>query len=153
MIVNINYKASTDKSNVKHLEFRQNKPQHFLYIGVGFKIIIFKTGKCRIMGCRKPITETLPFNIIIERLQSVTLSCDLGFPINLMKLSVTMAEECVYEPEIFPTLRYTKYNPLCVNVFSTGKIVILGVKTLDCSELENSIITDIMLLMLDDMDQ
>ena len=151
MIVNINYKAFTTKSAVQDLDFLQNKPQHFIYKGNGFKILIFRSGKCRIMGCKKPITEALPYDIKIERLQSVTLSCDLGYKVNLLKLAAIMGDDCFYEPEIFPAIRYRKYNPLCVNIFATGKVVILGVKTLEYQQVEQSIIADITILLLDEI--
>ena len=150
MIVNINYKASTSREEVKNLDFGCNKPQHFIHKGQGFKMLIFRTGKCRVMGCKKPITETLPYGIKIECIQSVTLSFEIGLKIDLLKLATTMGKDCIYEPEIFPALRYRKYNPLCVNIFATGKIVILGFKTLDYLEFEQTILTDITLLLLDE---
>ena len=49
----------------------------------------------------------------------------------------------MFEPELFPALRYIKYNPLCVNIFSSGKVVILGLKTLDFKSITSAIIDDI----------
>ena len=46
---------------------------------------------------------------------------------------------CTYEPELFPALRLTEFNPLCVNVFHMGKIVILGIKTLDYEHVVDTI--------------
>ena len=37
----------------------------------------------------------------------------------------------IYEPELFPALRLTTFDPLCVNVFMSGKCVILGLKHLN----------------------
>ena len=36
-----------------------------------------------------------------------------------------------YEPELFPAVLIRKYKPLSVNVFSTGKIMICGVRDMD----------------------
>ena len=52
-------------------------------------------------------------------------------------------EFAVYEPELFPALRYKKYNPLCVNIFASGKIVILGIRSLDYQATVAEIIDDI----------
>ena len=150
MIVNINYKAFTSNKEIKKFDYGCEKPQHYIFKGQGFKILIFRTGKCRIMGCKKPIIEALPYGIKIECIQSVTLSLDIGLKIDLLKLATTMGKDCIYEPEIFPALRYRKYNPLCVNIFATGKIVILGFKTFDYLEFEQTIMTDITLLLLDE---
>jgi len=49
--------------------------------------------------------------------------------INLQKLAEKT--NCIYEPEIFPGLRLIVFNPLCVNIFHSGKLVITGLKTLD----------------------
>ena len=49
----------------------------------------------------------------------------------------------MFEPELFPALRYNKYNPLCVNIFSSGKIVILGLKNLNFKSMVNAIVEDI----------
>jgi TATA-box binding protein (TBP) (component of TFIID and TFIIIB) len=53
----------------------------------------------------------------------------------------------MFEPELFSALRYLKYNPLCVNIFSSGKIVMLGLKTLDYKHLVDDILIDISKLM------
>ena len=49
--------------------------------------------------------------------------------INLQKLAEKT--DCIYEPEIFQGLRLIKFNPLCVNIFHSGKLVITGLKTLN----------------------
>jgi len=95
-------------------------------------IIIFKTRQCRIMGCKKPLTSlsNLPYNIQLERIQSVTVTYNYGRNINLRNLSLMVVARTIFEPELFPALRLTQFNPLCVNVFASGKVVITGLKTL-----------------------
>ena len=99
---------------------------------------MFPNGKCRIMGCKKPIIEKyLPFSIKIEKIQSITVCMNLNQNINLNDMAQNVP--CTYEPELFPALRLTEFNPLCVNVFHSGKIIILGIKSLDYEELLNTI--------------
>jgi len=72
------------------------------------------------MGCKQPIDpSTLPFNITNVSIQSITVTCDYGEPININALKKTTPNH--YEPEMFPSLRLTCFNPICVNVFSSGK--------------------------------
>jgi TATA-box binding protein (TBP) (component of TFIID and TFIIIB) len=85
------------------------------------------------MGCKQPIdASSLPYNITNVTIQSITVTCDYGQPINLKALAVNTPS--IYEPELFPSVRLTCFNPLCVNVFHTGKIVITGLKDLDFSD-------------------
>ena len=65
---------------------------------------------------------------------------------NLYKLA--KVTKCWFEPELFPALRLTKYDPVCVNVFSTGKIVILGLKNLYYQGYVDNIISDLYNLVL-----
>ena len=37
----------------------------------------------------------------------------------------------VYEPELFPALRIREYNPASVNVFTTGKVIVCGLRDAD----------------------
>ena len=138
MIVNINYKAYTNEKNVCHLKYNDWKPRQCILNYTDYKIIMFPNGKCRIMGCKKPIVDTdLPLNIKMEKMQSVTVCMNLKQNINLIDLAQKVP--CSYEPELFPALRLTEFNPLCVNVFHTRKIVILGIKTLDYEHVVDTI--------------
>ena len=85
------------------------------------------------MGLKKPISEDIQLPLKIDNLeiQSITITHNVGHQINLLKLAQLMpCTDYTYEPELFPALRMTKFNPVCVNVFATGKIVILGLKSL-----------------------
>ena len=77
------------------------------------------------------------------QIQSVTVSTDLGFNVNLYILSNKLKHDGMFEPELFPALRYNKYNPLCVNIFSSGKIIILGLKSLNFNLIVKTIMEDI----------
>ena len=76
-LVNINYKGFTNE-NIENLPFNKWKPRQYVCKYPNYSIIIFKSGKCRIMGCKKPITdEMLPFSIKILKIQSLTVTFDL----------------------------------------------------------------------------
>lgn len=143
MLANINYRG-TLLTSTKQFDFGTWKPRQFVYKCCEYTIIIFQSGKCRIMGCKKELNHsTLPFQIKVDGIQSLTICANLGQVVDLSKLSRKLGKECIYEPELFPGLRYTKYNPLCVNVFSTGKIVILGIKTMDYVDFVDSVLKNI----------
>ena len=147
MLANINYRGRVTEC-ISGLPFNQWKPRQYVHKCPDFTCILFPSGKCRIMGCRKPITtdSKLPFGIIIDRIQSITVTSQLDHSINLNKLAMA-TECCTYEPELFPALRLTSYRPLCVNVFSSGKIVILGIRTLDYEATINQIKNHITVLL------
>jgi TATA-box binding protein (TBP) (component of TFIID and TFIIIB) len=130
MLANINYHGQVLES-VNHLKFSY-KPAQYVLKCKDYTLVIFRSGKCRIMGCKKPLDESsLPMKIFSIRIQSVTVTANLGTPVHLYKLAVKLKNQCTFEPELFSALRYLKYNPMCVNIFSSGKVVILGLKSLD----------------------
>ena len=144
MIKNINYKGRLAESDMNKLDFteiRSTPPPHQKIIDFnGGKLLVFPSGKCRLMGLKKPIRKNVHINDL--KIQSVTIVSHLGREVNLINLSNTMPlNERVFEPELFPALRLTMFNPLCVNVFSSGKIVILGLKKLSNQKLEQKIHT------------
>ena len=144
LISNINYKGYTAEK-LDTLQFTY-KPKQCVLKYLNYTIIIFPNGKCRIMGCKKPLeSKDLPMNIIVERIQSVTVTDSFEMTINLQKLSEKVI--CTYEPEIFPGLRLIRFNPLCVNIFHSGKLVITGLKTLNFFDDVNMIKTYVLHLL------
>ena len=138
-IVNINYKGFVIKpeDNIDYGELcKKQSPQSLTYkSNDGETLLVFASGKCRVMGCKKHIshpTNMFPIPIQITHIQSVTATLDLGYTLNLYALAKQIGmKRCIFEPEIFPALRLTRdFAPLCVNVFASGKVVILGLKTL-----------------------
>mgnify|MGYP006313567235 FL=1 len=96
------------------------------------------------MGCKKPIRmQDLQYNIKNIQIQSITVTANVGQKIHLLKLECQLQHQCMYEPELFPALRFLKYNPLCVNIFSSGKVVILGLPSLQYHQKVEAIINDI----------
>ena len=129
MITNINYKGKVSQEVIDKLKFPVGKPSQVVDKTGKYTIVFFKSGKCRIMGCKKPIEmKHVQYNIQNIQIQSLSVVINLKQTINLYKLA--RITRCMYEPELFPALRLTKYNPTCVNLFSSGKIVILGLKNL-----------------------
>lgn len=144
MLANINYKGIVGDDFLRTLDFPHAKPQQIIIRTDKYVILIFKSGKCRVMGCKEPLDVAgISYGIKNIEIQSVTVVADIGVIINLHHLAQELQAQCMYEPELFPALRYIKYNPLCVNIFSSGKITILGLKTLDYHCLVNDIVFDI----------
>lgn len=81
-----------------------------------------------IISSRNPSEEE-----IIEKLsiKNIVFTADLGRHLNLNAVSIGLGLEHVeYEPEQFPGLVYKPQNLSCtILIFSTGKIVIMGVKS------------------------
>jgi len=132
MISNINYKGRI--SCVSHLEFRTSPPIQCVLRHKDYKIVVFPSMKCRIMGLKKPLQEKHidmgVYQIEIESIQSVTWTFDLNTgPINLENVCKRL--KCVFEPELFPALRIVEYDPMCVSVFASGKCVVTGSKAID----------------------
>jgi len=141
MLANINYKGIVQVQ--KDFEFTYGRPRQCVKKFGNYTIVIFQTGRCRVMGCKKPLDETtLPFTIKHLTIQSVTVTSDLKRVIDLYKLAAKM--KSMYEPELFPALRCLDYCPLCVNVFSSGKVVILGLKNLEYENFVNGILSNIL---------
>ena len=129
MIVNINY-AGHFLGDIEKLSFSRSSPQMHVLKCKNFTIVLFRSKKCRIMGCRKPLANLneLPYPIKLHRIASATATFSIGRSIILHKLSAKV--KCIYEPELFPALRLVDFNPMCVNIFGSGKVVITGLKIL-----------------------
>jgi len=144
MLSNINYKG---RYLVPDMKFPIRKPQQVVDRTGKYPIIFFRSGKCRVMGCKQPLKKgDLKYKIKDLQIQSITVTFDIGKFINLYDLQSKV--ECIFEPEIFPALRLQKYNPSCVNVFSSGKVVILGIKSLDYNQYVEDIISELKMLII-----
>ena len=138
MITNINYVGQVSGS-IDHLPFRTIPP--FMYVRKchNFTLVMFKSGKCRLMGCKHPLqtkivqVDDLLLSVSISRIQSVSVSFDVGAQLSLSQLGNFCHRESIrymFEPELFPALRLSHFDPLCINVFASGKCTILGLKHL-----------------------
>ena len=64
------------------------------------------------------------------KIQNMTATCDMGFPIRLEGLVYAHSQQATYEPELFPGLVYKMTNPKVVFlVFVSGKVVATGAKS------------------------
>lgn len=136
-LVNINYQATLLEPIDPKL-YRRIPPTMAVISVQQFhcKIIAFKSGKCRIMGLKKPISQEcvdneFPIKLKLGPILSCTRAIDFQTgPLNLPKLSKLLGTQAaLYESEIFPALRLLQFTPLCVNIFHTGKCVITGLKS------------------------
>ena len=102
-------------------------------------MLIFKTGKFRIMGGVDDLDAH--FNIFSVTslhhhnypnivLQTLTAAYSYTFNINLDKLSREV-QCCYYNPESFPAVQIRQFKPIHVNVFASGKVTITGLKDIE----------------------
>src|SRR3981189_1739620 len=110
-------------------------------------LVFFGNGKYRVMGGIDEMYATFLANKYVARFDKTNDNFQLVFSqsstvrvlfhkkIHLQKLaqviSNTSSSLMHYEPENFPAVLIRKYKPLSVNVFSTGKIMICGVRDMD----------------------
>ena len=143
-VTNINYRGRVT-CPLSDLKFPNSMaPPHMLRFKCKdtMTLLVFKTGKCRLMGCKEPVIYppkcSVPY--ILTSMMTITFTMNVGHEINLYKMATTLTcKKCMYEPEIFPAARLLQFNPLCVNVFHSGKVVILGAKSMACTNLYNDI--------------
>ena len=60
----------------------------------------------------------------------MTVKVLFGHCLNLIQLHKLITQS-VLELEIFPALQIRKYKPISVNVFTTGNVILCGVKKVD----------------------
>src|SRR5271167_2312137 len=100
----------------------------------GSTMLVFKTGKFRIMGKMDDLdahfnifSVTLLYNDIPNiKLQTMTACFTFPHRVNLALLADNI--ESYYNTESFPTLRVLKYKPISINVFASGKVIITGLR-------------------------
>lgn len=64
------------------------------------------------------------------KIQNMTATCDMGFPIRLEGLVYAHSQQATYEPELFPGLVYKMAHPkVTFLVFVSGKVVATGAKS------------------------
>ena len=142
--MNANYRGSMKKPiNLKRLAVTVGKyhtcPHQLVIKDVDETVIFFSSAKFRVMECVNLLDASfLAFKYadLIDTddvpdiySQSYTSVIKLGYEINLNKLAESgSSSDTRYFSELFTALRVTKYNPVSVNVFSTGSVVACGLK-------------------------
>lgn len=122
--------------NVKH---QLNQPeQYIIKFDNNSTMLIFKTGKFRLMGNGDPLGAILNILYVIANftkitplvtMQTMTAVYGYGQRINLRKLSE--ATESLLDLEHFPAVQIRTFKPVHVNVFSSGCVTICGLKNID----------------------
>ena len=143
-VANVNYRGKLKQSiNLKNLNVPNSKyytrPQQLVIKDEKGTVILFASGRFRVMGCVDVLEASLlaiKYAALIDNddvpdiySQSYTSHTNLGYNVNLNKLC--QYDHIIYEPELFTAARITKYNPVSVNVFSSGSIVACGLKELE----------------------
>lgn len=146
-ITNANYRSCHDKPvNLKNLHSLlpnssklHTKPLQLIIKDKKGTIVFFSNGKMRIMGCIDELDATFlayKYTMMLDEncnfqpvyAQSMTVKVDCNMQINLIKLARESKILMQYEPELFPAVLFKKFKPISVNVFSSGKIVMCGVR-------------------------
>jgi len=106
--------------------------------------LIFKSGKMIVTGAKTENDSRHAgriYTTIIQKVgfaaefrdfkvQNMTATCDVGFPVRLEGLLYAHAAYATYEPELFPGLVYRMTDPKVVLlIFVSGKVVVTGAKT------------------------
>ena len=169
-VVNVVYKTRVPYNlNLDHLsKIIENS---YLYVGrpTQLKInypndkivcLLFGKGGLRIMGkgastqqnvdqvLRNVLEIISPTNLAPSQsrlvLQTMTVVADLPGSVDLYKFAESCAAggmKPVYDFELFSALKLDSFRPICVNVFSSGKVIMCGIKDLKCAD---NILTDVL---------
>lgn len=130
--INLSTLAKKIPSSVLH-----RKPYQLVVKEPRGTLVFFGSGKFRVMGCIDELEAAFllySYTPLIRddefpslTLQSYTSTSNLGFRVNLEKMRAA-TDTVIYEPELFPTLRVREFNPASVNVFTTGKVIVCGLR-------------------------
>jgi len=91
------------------------------------KLCLEAAGKYVAIICKIGFTQAGFYDY---RIQNMTATLDVGFPIRLEGLFYAHAAHSTYEPELFPGLVYRMDDPKVVLfIFVSGKVVLTGAKT------------------------
>lgn len=122
------------------VNFSMCKPKQIVVRMNKFSILLFSSGQCRFMGrltfdtaqsilsLLSPIYSDISAPLTLVS-QTVVFQIDsLYLPINMYKFasSNVLDVNVHFQPELFPSIALHHWKPLHVNVFSTGKVTVLG---------------------------
>lgn len=141
-IINVNYRCVFNRNRSRarrflrrKVSFRKYAPMQGVVMLNGCKLILFRdSNNARIMGCKQLFTceqvaQLVPRQIKAKHIavQTCTLRITFDESIRLSELHNKLtSRQSIYEPELFPAMRLRGFNPMCVNVFHTGKCIITG---------------------------
>ena len=119
---------------------------YFRDIQMNCKVSVFKTGKMISIGTKTPEQAVYDLEYVTEKLvqarlikpvkiktkvQNIVATTDFGVPINLERISQTI-KSVIYEPDQFTGAIWRPKNfNATILIFASGKLVIVGVKSMD----------------------
>src|SRR5277367_1117643 len=140
-VVNANFRGKLKNPinlktiNLENCKYYTNPHQLVIKEDKG-TLILFGSGKFRVMGCVDELDAAFLAYKYIEQIasddfpnmfvQSYMSVAKLGCSVDLIKLS--QCKDTLYNPELFAAVQLTKYKPASVNVFSTGSVVVCGLR-------------------------
>jgi len=144
LVRNTNYKGAMKQSvnlELLHLQIANSKlhrkPYQLVVKDCSGTVIFFSTGNFRIMGCVDELDATFlaykytkyinQYSYPTITSQTHTSTAKLGYSVDIKKFASQM-DSIIYEPELFPALRICKFKPASVNLFSTGSVVVCGLR-------------------------
>ena len=127
-------------TNITKTSYRKEQPEQLVIkFDDGSTMLIFKSGKFRIMGGKIDeltahcnvisITSKHHHNFPEIILQTMTIVYAYPHRINLPILSQMI--KCHFNTECFPAVQIIEFKPIHVNVFATGKVIMCGIKNID----------------------
>ena len=127
------------------ITYSENKPHQVVIKLPNCTFLLFSTGAFRFMGKGNFNTVQYYLTNILEHLSTyiiAPLSCStqtISFQLNTTQINlhqfVKRVPHCLFEVELFPAVTIDVWYPLHVNVFATGKVVVLGKNAL-CKKCE-----------------
>lgn len=123
-------------TEVKH---QKTQPEQYIVkFDNSSTMLIFKSGKFRVMGNGDPPTTIINILSVLgqftEAIPTVTMQTMTGVygyerKIHLGRLSEVT--DSLLDLENFPAVQIKKFKPVHVNVFSSGCVILCGLKTID----------------------
>ena len=142
IVITANLNVPLDVKNIALHKGKYNERMNIAIIKIDkpkSTALIFKTGKMVCLGTKNEsdaykacfeFEKKIGFKTHLTefRIQNITASCNLQFPIDLYKLYGILPNS-VYEPELFPALTFRlSYPKVTFLIFTSGKIVLTGAK-------------------------
>jgi transcription initiation factor TFIID TATA-box-binding protein len=137
------------KRLVQHCEDATHNPRKFSAVTMKMKFpkataLVFASGKIVCIGTKSfadnseailnvsHILKSIGYctKVTDAKIRNVVGSVNLNCQINLVNLHNSHRKLCMYEQELFPGLKFKlPCNSACALIFTTGKLVITGVKS------------------------
>jgi transcription initiation factor TFIID TATA-box-binding protein len=137
------------KRLVQHCKDATHNPRKFSAVTMKMKVpkataLIFASGKIVCIGTKSVVDNSeailtvsnilkligYPVKATDVKIRNVVGSANINCEIDLINLNNSHRKLCLYEQELFPGLKFKlPSNNACALIFTTGKIVVTGVKS------------------------